>query len=352
MAKALDEKLSSEEAVKKYKESTKPAQLSEPKTKEPIKTIKKAADSKKITSRNSEKLGTQRNDVTRSTTKQDKEKANDVKSKRKENGSVKVEPQNLKKTQQSKSNAMKNGKENNKEKKDLPKDDNIQTRTKNISSNNIESEKDHSAFNKSPSQESNKTLEKEDQDEKSINVDLLGIGTPRMEQEDEGKLNSSYTIAETELNSSASSNDLNEIPNNNKQDQIKSQELNSNKETAFIDVDHQNQTNIEANDDVKLKSLESDVNIQEKQKIHTQVLIEPENKIQNVEKDPVASVKNPITATSDSKIPRPPSVRPSSSRPGAPRMREKLDNVIKDSDNLLLGKVNIIIENTQNEEVC
>lgn len=349
LAKALDEKLSSEEAVKKYKESTKPAQVSEPKSKEPIKSTKKAVDPKKLTSRSSEKLGSQRNDVTRSTTKQDKEKANDGKSKRKETGSVKAEPQNLKKTQQSKSNNVKGGKENIKEKKDLPKDDMQTSRTKNMSSNHIDKEKDPSTPNKSSSQESNTTEEKENQVGKTINIDQLL--TPRMEQDDDGKLNSSYTIAENELNSSASSNDLNEITNNNKQDQISSQEVNTNKETAFIDVERQNQTDIDVNDDVKLKSLELDVNIQEKQTTHNQAFIEAENKNINTEKDPVPSVKIPITSI-DTKVPRPPSVRPSSSRPGAPRMREKLDNVIKDSDNLLLGKVNIIIENTQNEEVC
>lgn len=349
LAKALDEKLSSEVAVKEYKESLKPAQISETKSKEPIKSTKKATDSKKLTSRSSEKLASQRNDVTRPTIKQDKEKANDVKSKRKENGSsVKSDPQNIKKTQRSKTINAKNGKDNNKEKKDLSKDDNVQKRCRILSSNSIEQEKEQPTSNKAQTQESNTFIEREDQVGKQTNIHQ--IESPRMEQNDDGKLNSSYTIAENELNSSASSNDLNEIISNNKQDKINSQEINENKETAIIDVEHQ--TNTDFNDDLKLKSLDLDANIEETQKTHTQALIESENKIINAEKDPVALSKDLVSTTSDSKILRPPSVRPSSSRPGAPRMREKLDNVIKDSDNLLLGKVNIIIENTQNEEVC
>lgn len=338
MAKALDDKLSSENAVKKYKESLKSAPISESKSKEPIKPIKKAPDPKKLTSRSSEKLGVQRNDVTRSTAKQDKEKENDVKSKRKENVSLKSEPQNLKKIQQTKTINTKNGKDSNKEKKGQPKVDNMQTRNQDISSNFTEREKGHKPIIEAQSQESKTT--KEDQVDKNINVDK--IETPRMDQNDEGKLNSSYTIADNELNSS-SSNDVNEIINNNKRDEINPQEINVNMETTLINVEHQNQTNSDFNDDIKLKSLDLDVNIQENP--YSQAYVEPENM-----KDPVD--KAPITSTSESKIPRPPSVRPSSSRPGAPRTREKLDNVIKDSDNLLLGKVNIIIENTQIEEVC
>ncbi|KAJ8714070.1 hypothetical protein PYW08_007690 [Mythimna loreyi] len=350
LAKALDEKLSSEEAVKKYKESTKSAQNTETKNKEPIKPNKKPPDSKKLTSRSSDKLSSQKNDVTRTTNKPDKEKAveRDVKSKRKENGSIKPEPQNLKKTQQSKTINAKNGKDNTKEKKDVPTDDNLQKRSRNITSNSTEREKGHDTFNKTQSQESDTTVEREDQLGKQININQ--VVSPRIELDVEGKLNSSYTITENELNSSSSSNDLNEITNINKQDEINSQERNVNKETAFIDVEYQNQTNTEFNVDLKPKSMDVDVNIQEAQKINTQALIEPENKIIITEKDPVILSKDPPSTTSDSKIPRPPSVRPSSSRPGAPRMREKLDNVIKDSDNLLLGKVNIIIENTQNEE--
>ncbi|KAJ8723875.1 hypothetical protein PYW07_007855 [Mythimna separata] len=348
LAKALDEKLSSDEAVKKYKESTKSAQNPETKNKEPIKPTKKATDSKKLTSRSNDKLSSQKNDVTRTATKQDKEKA-EVKSKRKENGSVKPEPQNLKKIQQSKTINAKNGKDNNKEKKDLPTDDNIQKRSRNILTNSTEREKGHETLNRAQSQESNTTVEKEDLLGKQININQLDV-SPRIEQDVEGKLNSSYTITENELNSSSSSNDLNEIANNNKQDEIHSQEIKENKETAFIDVGYQNPTNTEFIVDLKPKSLDIDVNFEEAQKINTQALIEPENKIINTEKDSVTLSKGPLSTTSDSKMPRPPSVRPSSSRPGAPRMREKLDNVIKDPDNLLLGKVNIIIENTQNEE--
>ncbi|GBP24311.1 TRAF3-interacting protein 1 [Eumeta japonica] len=46
---------------------------------------------------------------------------------------------------------------------------------------------------------------------------------------------------------------------------------------------------------------------------------------------------------------RPPSVRPSSSRPGAPRLREKNEEILP-SGPVLMGKVNIIIENAPPDE--
>lgn len=50
-------------------------------------------------------------------------------------------------------------------------------------------------------------------------------------------------------------------------------------------------------------------------------------------------------------INKPIAVRPSSSRPGAPRLREKLENYLSETDNALLGKVNIIAEHSHHEEV-
>lgn len=342
MAQALDEKLSSEEAVKHYKESLNQVQVSDIKSKEPIKSTKKANDSKKLTSKSSEKLNSQRNDA-RSTTKQDKEKVNDVKTKRKENASVKADNQS-KKTQQYKTVIKKNVKEH----KDQLNEDITQTRNKSLASNILEKEKVHNILNKAQSQESNTSVDKEDHIDSNLTVDT--VVTSRLEQSDEGKLNSSYTIAENDLNSSLSSNDLIESANINL-DKIKPQESNMNKEISLINIDHQNETNNECNDNVNLNSLELDVNTKEKLKTHA-TLVKNEPEITTTEKhDATNVVKLPLAVGSDSKLIRPPSVRPSSSRPGAPRMREKLDNVIKDTDNLLLGKVNIIIEYTQNEEV-
>lgn len=343
LAQALDEKLSSDEAVKSYKESSKSTQSSDAKTKEPIKSTKKANDTKKLTSRSSEKLTNQKNEVARSTTKLDKDKTNDVKSKRKENGSVKVDSQNLKKTQQSKTVNSKTSKDNN-----VPKDENTHTRHKNISSSNS-IDKGQSSLIKTQSQESDTHIEKDDQLGKNPNE--TQVFSPRVEKDDEGTLNTSYTIAEKDLNSSTSSNDLNDIANNDIKDQINTQEMDVNDETQLIEPDPQIQTNNDLNDNMKMKSFDTGNNIAQERQKDQLSSIEFENKSVVSEQESLPAVKVTMSTTNESKNPRPPSVRPSSSRPGAPRMREKLDNVIKDSDNLLLGKVNIIVENTQNEEV-
>ncbi|KAL4717944.1 hypothetical protein ACJJTC_001362 [Scirpophaga incertulas] len=52
----------------------------------------------------------------------------------------------------------------------------------------------------------------------------------------------------------------------------------------------------------------------------------------------------------NSNVLRPKSTRPSSSRPGAPRLRDKHDNILNENENVLVGKVNIITENSLNEE--
>ncbi|CAH0690226.1 unnamed protein product [Spodoptera exigua] len=348
LAQALDEKLSSDEAVKSYKESLKSTQLSDAKNKEPIKSIKKTNEPKKLTSRSTEKLTNQKNDGARPTAKQDKDKANDVKPKRKENGSVKTDSQNLKKTQSSKTVNSKAGKDNK-----APKEDNTNTRHKNISSSSSIDQGQNLSI-KNETQESDILIEKDDQLEKNVNKSQV-LSPKRVEQDDEGKLNTSYTIAENDLNSSTSSNDLNDIANNDIKDQMNSQEIDIKNESEFIEPDRQMQTNNnlnenDLNDNMKMKSGDSDNIIAQERKKDQLSNNEFENKSVISEQESASLVKVPMSTTSESKNPRPLSVRPSSSRPGAPRMREKLDNVIKDSDNLLLGKVNIIVENTQNEE--
>ncbi|XP_026742938.1 TRAF3-interacting protein 1 [Trichoplusia ni] len=333
LAQALDNKLSSDEAVMKYKDSSKSSQVSENKSKEPSKASKKPSDTKKLTSRSSEKLTTQKSDAGRTITKQDKEKNNEVKTKRKDNGPPKPEPPNSKKTQ-SKTVIKKNAREH----KDPTKEENHQRRIKSITTNNIENV--HGTLKHGQSQEFDMPVQKEEQIEPQLIVNPMD--SPRLEQDDDGKLNSSYTIAENDLNSSSSSNDL--LDNTNT-DAIKSQEINISEQT-FFDVDSQNQKN-ERNLVGSSRSFDADVNIKKD--------LENDSETKNVEAVTnyvTTEVKTQPSTVNDTKISRPASVRPSSSRPGAPRMREKVDNVVKDhgADNLLLGKVNIIIENTQNEE--
>ncbi|CAD0203946.1 unnamed protein product [Chrysodeixis includens] len=346
LAQALDNKLSSDEAVKKYKDGSKSSQVSENKSKDPTKTSKKPNDTKKLTSRSNEKLTTQKSDAGRTITKQDKDKINDVKTKRKENGPLKGEPPSSKKTQ-SKTVTKKNVREQ----KDPPKEENHHARIKSIASNRTDKENVHGTLKQGHSQEFDIPVEKKDEHNVEAQLIVNHMESPRLEQDD-GKLNSSYTIAENDLNSSSSSNDILEVTN---ADVIKSQEINIYNEPTFIDVDTQNQKN-ERNNLIGSKSFDSDVNIKKEliSNSHNS-FIGNDSETKTIESDTTyatTEVKAQPTTANDTKILRPASVRPSSSRPGAPRMREKVDNVVKDhgADNLLLGKVNIIIENTQNEE--
>ncbi|XP_039757832.1 TRAF3-interacting protein 1 [Pararge aegeria] len=74
-------------------------------------------------------------------------------------------------------------------------------------------------------------------------------------------------------------------------------------------------------------------------------------KKENTHRNEYNSVHPPETnVTETSHVKRPSSVRPSSSRPGAPRLREKHDSILTSAENLVGGKVNIIAEKTVSEE--
>ncbi|CAB3249248.1 unnamed protein product [Arctia plantaginis] len=355
LALALDNKLSSDKAVRQYKDNLKSAQEPDAKTKEPSKSIKKTTDSKKSTSKVNEKFSNQKTDISRTTSKQDKEKFNDVKSKRKENGSIRGESQ---KTQQSKMVTKNKGKNI----KEMHKEDNM-SRTTSSTLNTIDKEKSsislidkekvQNVLSKNQSHESDLTFEKDDPlGEKIIENHE---DSPAIKKEEQDNPNTSYTINENDLNSTGSSDDLLETRNKTA---AETESLGSHNNTEEIEPNdpHQNELNIH-NDNKPTKSLDLELNISNKTKNTNNLIIkETDARTMDLEKeDSLNAIKIPVTAENDIKYPRPQSVRPhsvrpSSSRPGAPRMRERVDNVIKDTDNLLIGKVNIIAENTQNEE--
>ncbi|XP_075982833.1 TRAF3-interacting protein 1-like [Anticarsia gemmatalis] len=352
LAQALDDKLSSEKAVKQYKDSIKSSQTTETKTKEPVKPTKKTNDTKKLASRSNEKLTSQKNDTSRSTLKQDKEKSNDIKSKRKEGGTNKNETSS-KKTPQTKP-----VKKNAKDQKEPQTEEKIQSDDKSLNlyekekQSEVKDKEKNSAtrISKLQSQDSDGSLEKEELTDEKLNIASV---SPIKTEDNQDKLNASYTITENDSNSLASSTDLLERSHINVVDNIS---LESHEKITPKTSDNQIHSHVDNNDNATLKSIEIDLNITDKFKADTSANKELENKIIDTDRH-----ENTITSKftmfngNEAKIPRPASVRPSSvrpssSRPGAPRMREKVDNLIKESDNLLIGKVNIIAENTQNEE--
>lgn len=357
LALALDNKLSSDKAVRQYKNSLKSAQEPDTKTKEPNKSIKKATDSKKSTSKVNEKLSNQKHDVSRTASKQDKEKLTDVKSKRKENGSVRGESQ---RTQQSKMVTKKDVKD----KKEIHKEDNV-SRTKSSTINAIEKEKSSVSLDrekvqnvliKKQSHESDSTFEKDEPLGEKLIENHEDSPASKKESDSQDNLNTSYTINENDLNSTGSSDVLLEAQNKTAAE-TKSFENHNNTDDIKPNDLHQNESHVHS-DNRPTESLELVLNTFNKTiEQPLQQNIQTDSKMADVEKeDSLHAIKTPVSVENDFKFPRPQSVRPhsvrpSSSRPGAPRMRERVDNVIKDTDNLLIGKVNIIAENTQNEEV-
>lgn len=89
---------------------------------------------------------------------------------------------------------------------------------------------------------------------------------------------------------------------------------------------------------------------EEEPKFTTDKIVENERKsaekIKEISQKEVKENDKPITEV---KAVRPQSVRPPSSRPGAPRLKEKNEETFASTD-LLIGKINIIAENTPNDE--
>lgn len=336
LAYALDKKLSSDEAVKKFRDNAKAPQATDVKTKE-SKPVKKTNDTKKLTSKSSEKVISTKKESA-PINKNEKSKVSDSKSKRKETGLSKNEPQ-TKKTQ------------------------NLKAAGKKPSVESVTQQPTTDILNPT-NQEQN--LEVPDREQNEIKEDEINLGAVKSQKymgeielrpdqnafksdhETQEKLNSSYTIAENDLNSSLSSQDLMEVENekiiyNKSHDDpvVQSNEVTSenrietNKVTAVsAKEDQSDETGLVKKTRPALipkhNSLDSEIKAKELVRNNSQ--------------------ENPIIRQAP-EIVRPASVRPSSSRPGAPRLREKIDIVIPDSDSLLLGKVNIITENAQNDEV-
>lgn len=175
--------------------------------------------------------------------------------------------------------------------------------------------------------------------------------TPSTDQVDQGKLNTSYTIADTDLNSSLSSQDLMEVENDKAEENP-----NLDKEEIVVSLDEkfvEKHTTKEV-----LSAKNGRVKEAEEKKLNKP--ISHANSIENSSDESLAKVteqnnsnetiaKANKSENSTNSL-RPPSVRPSSSRPGAPRLREKHDHVVSGTDNLLMGKINVIVENAHNEE--
>lgn len=346
LALALEKKLSSDEAVAKFKNGEEPP--GDIKTKDAAKPVKKVNekhnDTKKLASKSTEKLTSNKRDTKdRSLTRNEKDKVNKVnvaKIKQKENTVTKKESPPKKSSQQTKTISKKNSVDK------LPQNDHENVTPKNTNPIPNDTENVQSVTNTYENdQDSGVSLEKHDV------TDSVVTTTPQVitntEQGDLG--NTSFTIVENDLNSSLSSQDLMEVDNDNV---IENDIVNIHNNEFDLEVKHVNGDY----EPSKLNTFSHTSNI-----LHTE-----ENKINDTNSGPqsltkdtgktsvhntAAQVNKIERVESSAPVTRPKSVRPSSSRPGAPRLREKYENVLAGNDNILVGKVNIIVENTPNEEV-
>lgn len=321
--------------MKKYKDSAKivTAQI-KPKEVDASKTAKKSNDTKKLKSKSNEKLTTNKKEP--GTVNSNEIISSESKLKRLENNVTKneVQPKKSHQLKTSKNPAV-----------------TVTTKTKTKPSSDLKESQNvtgkdgtqKEGYNKKDADQSNKfsITDKTKGIDDQLNIPTSKSPlTQSSDQEFQGKLNSSYTIVENELNSSLSSQDLMEVENKKPTDNFV-----ENKTTdEIVDEISQNTISVVENTILPITGIETltrddSIDIADKNN-------EPDKSKTNTDNgESISSSRKKTDGV------RPPSVRPSSSRPGAPRLREKIDNVIPDSGSLLLAKVNIITEYTNNEDV-
>ncbi|XP_053613935.1 TRAF3-interacting protein 1 [Plodia interpunctella] len=350
LALALDKKLSSEEAVKKYKESGNVQQISDKKNKEATKLNKekekRVVDSKKLISKSSEKLTANKKDPGRVSVKNGGDGKTSTKNSQKD--AIKNDIPPKKSTQHVKDTT----KEVDEKKESLQQLENID---KNKKVNDI-----------TKSSNSNNSLDDEDVNRNSnlpLEEEVSKIDETPEISKNHPQSDFSSTV-ENQINSSLSSQDLMEIEDDKQsQDELVKNNVNNEKEANIpynsksSDDSILSHINLKSNkvkndsfrnNDNVLEEINSDVD--KNTHINSSVDDKNFNNVKNNGVSYIESVPKSPEKTNSVGSARPKSVRPSSSRPGAPRLRDKHDNIITESENLIVGKVNIIAENTPIEE--
>lgn len=309
LAYALDNKLSSDEAVKLYKTSAKNVSSSEKKTKDTLKSVKKVPDTKKLTSKSTEKII--------------KTEKNPNKAKIKEKSSIKKDSP-PKKTSQSSKIINKKNTEN--EKQEIP----INTTLTNFELNTVNNS------DEIVKEETKQSLIDDSRSINSLNLEITHENehtAPLNSNVNDEKKNLEDSQSLKEINPSLSRENItNESPNK------RSDTTRESNENVYEHVSNENKIADDKNTSLESNSDDIHVNLQKQDKVITGYS-QPEANATDAKVSTFASVK------------RPNSVRPSSSRPGAPRFRDKHELILSTVDNLVVGKVNIIAENTTHEEV-
>lgn len=350
LALALDKKISSHDAVTNFKNAEKSPEDTKPKdvAKSGKKVNEKLNETKKLTSKSTDKVTSNKRDTKdRSLTRNEKGKVNKVnaaKTKPKENTAAKKESPPKKSSQLNKTIFKKNSVDK------QPQNDNENITPKNTYPVPNETESvqlvTNTYENDGNDQDSGVSLEKRDVTDNVVTTSPKII--PNTEQGDLG--NTSFTIVENDLNSSLSSQDLMEV-NNDNADENRIENTHNNEFGSKVE-----HSDYELSEFKKSSHTNNTLNTEENTRSsRSGTSSGPQSLTKGIDKSNVqnsaAQVNKIERVESGVPVTRPKSVRPSSSRPGAPRLREKYENVLAGNDNLLVGKVNIIVENTPNEEV-
>lgn len=324
LAYALDNKLSSSEAVKKYKQSTSnKTDDGDKKAKSEVQNVKKndTKGDKKLTSRSTEKLTSQkskREDY--SVTRNDKEKTNKP-NKAKIEGNA---------SNQTKSNEVKKGSTN---KKPIPSQK-VVGKSKNSENNKVSQKQD--LINNVPDKQKLNGLDQNEGNEKKLQVTETEEDTVAKENAVDRSIHEDDDLSTPPTNTAVIANSAAERKplsgrtkglSNNNIDSDETPKLESNIHPQILQYESQEEEN--------------------EDKFNDRSEITKTNKEESITVTTIKSSKD-INRSSM----RPTSVRPSSSRPGAPRLKEKHEEIYTPTENLLVGKVNIIAENMPNDEVC
>ncbi|XP_047537026.1 TRAF3-interacting protein 1 [Vanessa atalanta] len=313
LAFALDNKLSSDEAVKLYKERGNPTIPNEKKVKDAPKLVKKGVNTKKISSKSTDKL-----------VKSDK---NPNKTNLRENTVVKKESP-PKKTSQSSKIISKRGLE--KEKQE------IKSETSSLNKNNISNaiELADSAL-VSGDTDSNipiPNLEISQENESSLLSNSNIENTKDIDGETRSLVDEDVTISKDIVKVGSLGDKSNEIENAEINKYEFHERLSNNHENEVLNNDLNKNTSLESNATINNENIHKQENL-------SSSLVESVVKASESKVVDIPHGKGPDSVR-----------RPSSSRPGAPRFRDKNEIILSTVDNLVVGKVNIIVENTTNEE--
>ncbi|CAK1583709.1 unnamed protein product [Parnassius mnemosyne] len=309
LGEALEKKLSSQEAVKKYNETTKITVSNDKKNKDAVKGLKKNNDTKKVSSKGSDKIANT-----------EKDSKTISKSRQRDNSITKKD--SPPKKSQSTTNVRKNRVKSPKEQKTSL----LNEKKKQEKLNNINQSEEHI-----------KSAEKKSSE-----------GDPQTNKSHESVVNVIQNEKETLFQDSEKAQTDFEDNNVSKYKSETTVSKNT-EEDQTIHLKHDDDVNNQKElDIVTVKEESNKIIIEETKTLLSDTKHEENNEMENHKSESrMISLDSNVVNMYEK---RAQNVRPSSSRPGAPRVKDKYDAALIGNENPIVHKVNIIEENTVPEE--